>query len=149
MEELYKKEDKMREKSDKKIVYTIIEPNCDTLVHSTTPSGAAKKVYSKHIRPFLSKNDDKTIHMVRIQNTDGKIFEYEVQEIKKNEIVLRGDKEIIYTYNVNVKSRNIHKTKDSIKQNRKSISPIHSYNSSRSPSPCKKSFVFFKRSVPK
>jgi hypothetical protein len=133
-----------------KRTYTVIEPNCHTLITSTTPSGAAKKVYSKCVRPFLPKNDIKEhkTHTIRIQNEYGKIFEYEVHEVEKHDIVKRGDKEIPYTYNVVVKSKNIHKNKESgrdsrRKSNSRSMSPIQSY------SPCKEPIVFFKRSVPK
>lgn len=129
-----------------KRTYTVIEPNCHTLITSTTPSGAAKKVYSKCVRPFLPKNDTKEhkTHKIRIQNEYGKIFEYEVHEVEKHDIVKRGDKEIPYTYNVVVKSKNIHKNKDSRgKSNSRSMSPIHSYSS------CKEPIVFFKRSIPK
>ena len=127
--------------TDQKKVYTVIEPNCHTLIHSTTPSGAAKKVYSKCVRPTLDKNEEKKHHIIRIQNDNGKLFEYEVNEVEKHDIVLRGDKEIPYTYNVVVKSRNIHKSKRESKRKSKSksSSPIRSY------SPCKKPFVWIKR----
>lgn len=127
--------------SDHKRVYTVIEPNCHTLIQSTTPSGAAKKVYSKCVRPYLDKLDNKKSHMIRIQNENGKQFEYEVYEVEKHDIVLRGDKEIPYTYNVIVKSKNIHKSKR--ESNRKSKST--SARSNHSYSPCKRPFVWIKR----
>ena len=127
--------------SEHKKVYTVIEPNCQTLIHSTTPSGAAKKVYSKCVRPYLDKVIEKKHHTIRIQNENGKLFEYEVYEVEKHDIVMRGDKEIPYTYNVIVKSKNIHKSKRTSKRKSKSksTSPMRSYT------PCKRPFVWIKR----
>jgi len=112
--------------------YTVLLPECkDAFVASTTPSGAAKKVYSKCIRPYLNKSDEKKTHIVKIQNEAGKTFEYKVAEIEKNDIVTRGEKQIPYTYNVHVQSLNIHRTDRSKRKNRSeshrsdSHSPVH------------------------
>ena len=122
------------------ILYPIIDTQFDTVICSTTPSGAAKKVYSKYIHPYPEKNTIPNI--VRIQNMDGKIFEYEVQEKVKNETVLRGNKQITYTYSVEVRSRNIHKHSG---KHKKSTSPI----SCSTISPLKKCVFFRPRSVTK
>ena len=130
--------------SDTKKMYTVIEPKCHTEIYSTTPAGAAKKVYSKCIRPYLDtvvKNKDKIHHNIQIQNEMGKIFEYDVYEVEKHDIVIRGNKEIPYTYTVIVKSKNIHKSK----QYSSNKSHSKSRSSTRSYSPCKKPFVWIKR----
>ena len=127
--------------SEHKKVYSVIEPSWHTLLQSTTPSGAAKKVYSKCIRPYLNKNQEKIHHTIKIQNENGKIFEYDVHEVEKNDTVRRGDKDISYTYNVIVKSKNIHKSK----QYSSHKSSSRSRSSHRSYSPCKKPFVWIKR----
>ena len=102
--------------------YMVLHPESkDTFVTSTTPSGAAKKVYSKCIRPYINKADEKQSHNVKIQNEAGKMFEYKVTEIEKNDIVTRGQKQIPYTYNVHVQSLNIHRT-DRSKRKHKSDS---------------------------
>ena len=104
--------------------YIIIEPKIYkiTMIKSTTPSGAAKKVYSKFIRSKETKNGtDPSYHIVKIQNIkNGKHFEYEVHEVQKHDIVTRGNKDIPYTYNVIVKSKNIHKS-DVVKKDRSSL----------------------------
>ncbi len=99
--------------TDTRKIYTVIYPECHTMIQSTTPSGAAKKAYSKCIRPCLkNENDRYKMHIVKLQNESGKQFEYEVMEVSKNDIVKRGDKQIPYSYNVTVKSKNIHKSPD-------------------------------------
>lgn len=122
--------------------YLIVEPNLHTHIQSTTPSGAAKKVYSKYIRPILLKQDSEQVKMhfiVKIQNENGKIFEYDVHEVKKNDIVMRGNKEIPYTYNVMVKSKNIHKS-EYVKKKSQSKSKSRSKSKSS-----KKHFIWFRR----
>ncbi len=126
--------------SDKK-VYSVIEPNCHTLIQSNTPSGAAKKVYSKCVRPYLNKNQENSHHTIKIQNENGKLFEYDVHAVEKNDYVDRGGKKVHYKYNVIVRSKNIHKSKQY--SSRKSSS--RSRSSHRSYSPCKRPFVWIKR----
>lgn len=121
-----------------KKAYTVLSPDIKSetsknsiVLYSTTPSGAAKKVYSKVIRPFLDKNDEKKTHIVKIQNETGKVFEYKVTEMPKNDIVMRGTKPIPYSYNVHVQSLNIHRN-DRSKRKRSmspSISPVKDYQS--------------------
>ncbi len=103
--------------SEAKKKYTVIYPECSTLITltATTPSGAAKKAYSKCIRHHSEYNKK---HIIKLQNENGKLFEYEVYAVKKNGSVMRGDKKIKYTYNVVVKSRNIHKSKNKIKKSK-------------------------------
>lgn len=111
--------------------YTVIQPenSKESFISSTTPSGAAKKVYSRCIRPYLNKMEEKVSHVVKIQNEVGKIFEYKVKEIEKNDIVTRGEKQIPYTYNVHVQSLNIHRTDRSKKKHKSdSHSPIQKHN---------------------
>lgn len=129
--------------SKKVKLYLIFEPNVHTTyIHSTTPSGAAKKVYSKYIRPKLNQVDESKKFIVKIQNENGKLFEYEVHEVQKNDVIIRGNKEIPYTYNVMVKSKNIHKSEPT----RRKKSKTKSKSKSRSPSNgVKKNFVWFKR----
>lgn len=124
-------------------VYTIVEPNLHKKVQSTTPSGAAKKVYSKYIRPHIKSEVSQT-YTIKIQNENGKIFEYDVHEVKKNDIVLRGNKEIPYTYNVMVKSKNIHKSEPTRRKKSDSKSKSKSRSKSRSRSNTKKPFVWFR-----
>jgi hypothetical protein len=135
--------------------YVIIEPKLTVkiVVKSTTPSGAAKKVYSKYIRQkgCINYVDH---YIVKIQNKiTSKIFEYEVHEVQKHDIVTRGNKDIPYTYNVIVKSKNIHKSeqvhkkksRDRIKSKSrsKSRSRIRANSKSRS----RKKICFFKKRI--
>jgi hypothetical protein len=71
--------------TDLKKMYTVIIPECQTVINSTTPSGAAKKAYSKCVRPFLVDKIGKEKHIIKLQNESGKQFEYEVNEVKKFE----------------------------------------------------------------
>jgi hypothetical protein len=111
-------------------------PELNKTISSSTPSSAAKKVYSKIIRPTLSseeKNDQKKFSVFIKNKISGKEFKYEVNEQKKNDIVLRGNKEIPYTYTVIVKSMNINnKDKNSVtkkkKRNYNTPSPPHQFN---------------------
>lgn len=121
--------------------YMVLQPeNKDTHVSSTTPSGAAKKVYSKCIRPYLNKAEEKKTHIVKIQNEAGKVFEYKVTEIEKNDIVTRGQKQIPYTYNVHVQSLNIHRTDRSRRKHKSdSHSPVQKHDN----------FVWFTKPKPK
>ena len=102
------------------IIYPFPERNINIL--STTPSGAAKKSYTKGIRPFINEEQKKQSHIIKLINESGKIFEYNVKEVEKNDFVCRGNKKIPYTYNVSVKSRNINKSKSKKKTNSKSKS---------------------------
>ncbi len=120
--------------SEAKKKYTVIYPECSTLITltATTPSGAAKKAYSKCIRHHSEYNKK---HIIKLQNENGKLFEYEVYAVKKNGSVMRGDKKIKYTYNVVVKSRNIHKSKNKIKKSKSnSTSKIKSKSKTKSKS---------------
>jgi hypothetical protein len=135
--------DKKETKHTEKQEYTVIEPLVNATFLSRTPSGAAKKVYSKCVRNF--DKDNKKSHIIKIKNKNGKVYEYEVYEISKNKndnVVIRGDKEIYYSYTVIVKSNNIHKSEHKSELNKsksKSSTPVHSY------SPCKRPFVRIKK----
>ena len=100
----------MSEAPRKKYVLIFPRPERSIQILSTTPSGAAKKSYTKGIRPFISDLERKQNHIVKLINDSGQIFEYDVHEVEKNDLVSRGNKKIPYTYNVIVKSRNIHKS---------------------------------------
>ena len=135
--------------TDLKKMYTVIIPECQTVINSTTPSGAAKKAYSKCVRPFLVDNDKfgKDKHIIKLQNESGKQFEYEVYEVKKFDKVERGGKEIRYTYSVIVKSKNINKKNPSAKKKKQktpSPSPRRSVSKSQGR---KKQFMWIKKRV--
>jgi hypothetical protein len=133
--------------TDLKKMYTVIIPECQTVINSTTPSGAAKKAYSKCVRPFLNDKIGKEKHIIKLQNESGKQFEYEVYEIKKFDKVKRGDKEISYTYSVIVKSKNINKKSPSTKKKKqKTPSPSPRRSSSKSQGR-KKQFMWIKKRV--
>lgn len=124
-------------------VYKIVEPNLNKNVQSTTPSGAAKKVYSRYIRPEIKNQEIVKNYIIKIQNENGKLFEYDVHEVKKNDIVLRGNKQIPYTYNVIVKSKNIHKSENARRKKSESKSKSKSRSKSKSKSNTNKRFVWF------
>ena len=111
--------------------YIIIFPFPEKELHitSTTPSGAAKKSYTKGIRPFIDDEKRKQSHIIKLINESGKVFEYDVKEMEKNDLVCRGNKKIPYTYNVFVKSRNIHKSHKKNKTKSKTKSKSRSYKS--------------------
>ena len=110
----------MNKKTEKKYFFLAEEKKYSIV--STTPSGAAKKAYSKYIRPYLDEIQKSNTHSVRLMNENEKIFEYDVHEISKHDIVKRGNKEIPYSYNVNVKSKNIHRSHHKSKSKSKSNS---------------------------
>ncbi len=141
--------------------YKIIEPhfNTDTYITCTTPSGAAKKVYSRYIRKKESDKSSQKHYTVCIENDSNykhKFFVYDVHEVPKNDIVTRGKKDIPYTYTVMVKSKNIHKKSDSLvrklKSKHRSNTKIKSSKSKSSKSKSsksnskskKKTFVWFR-----
>ena len=134
--------------TDSKKIYTVIFPECNTLIQSTTPSGAAKKAYSKCIRPFLKESErEKESRIVKLQSEAGKMFEYEVKEISKQDFVTRGDKKIPYTYNVLVKSKNIHKSPEQKykKKRTPSLSPPRSISKEKEISKTKKLLSWCKK----
>ena len=96
--------------SSDKNYYSVLTPKCDTILHSSTPSGAAAKVYTKCIRS-RSKKVQRRSHNVKIQRRSGdkKIFKYRVKEKKSNAQVMRDGKLISYGFKVKVKSLNKNK----------------------------------------
>jgi len=125
--------------------YQVLFPECSQrIIKSSTPSGAAKKVYSKIIRPLFVSDEDKLkkYTVTLINKKSNKTFEYEVYEIEKHDYVIRGNKQILYGYNVVVKSKNIKQPKqNSVRRTRTNmLSPPKSNHNS----PAKKTF-FIKR----
>jgi hypothetical protein len=96
--------------SSDKNYYSVLTPKCDTILHSSTPSGAAAKVYTNCIRS-RSKKVQRRSHNVKIQRRSGdkKIFKYRVKEKKSNAQVMRDGKLISYGFKVKVKSLNKNK----------------------------------------
>ena len=104
--------------SSDKNYYSVLTPKCDTILHSSTPSGAAAKVYTHCIRS-RSKKVQRRSHNVKIQRRSGdkKVFDYRVKEEKTDAQAMRGDKLISYEFKVKVKSLNKNKNKN--KKNKK------------------------------
>lgn len=96
--------------SSDKNYYSVLTPKCDTILHSSTPSSAAAKVYTHCIRS-RSKKVQRRSHNVKIQRRSGdkKIFKYRVKEKKSNAQVMRDGKLISYGFKVKVKSLNKNK----------------------------------------
>lgn len=93
--------------SDKKY-YTVVKPKCDSVMYSSTPSGAAAKVYTHCIRTNSKKTQRKS-HIIKIQrrsHNKGKIMTYRVKEKKQSTEIMRDGEPIKYRYKVKVKSLN-------------------------------------------
>jgi hypothetical protein len=87
--------------------YQVIKPKCDTILHSSTPSGAAAKAYTHCIRSN-SKKTQRRSHKIRLQRRSGnkKIYSYSVREKKVNKEVMKDGNPIHFRYKVKVKSLN-------------------------------------------
>jgi hypothetical protein len=88
--------------------YRVVNPSCDTILHSSSPSGAAAKAFSKC---FSKKSrNNKKYHMVSVQRRSGnqKIMSYKVKSVSnpKKMMVERDGKMIHYKYHTKVKSMN-------------------------------------------
>jgi hypothetical protein len=92
--------------SDKKY-YQVIKPKCDTILHSSSPSGAAAKAYTHCIRSN-SKKTQRRSHKIRLQRRSGnkKIYNYSVRQKKVDKVVVKDGIPINFRFKVKVKSLN-------------------------------------------
>ena len=87
--------------SEKKY-YVVVSPKCDTILHSSTPRGAAAKAFSHCI-----KRKGNIRHRISVkQRGKEKVMKYSVKRINKKRTVMRGDVEVTYKYATKVKSLN-------------------------------------------
>jgi hypothetical protein len=87
--------------SEKKY-YVVVSPKCDTVLHSSTPGGAAAKAFSRCIK----RKGTKTHRISLKQRGKEKVMKYSVKRVNKKRVVMRGDTEVVYKYATKVKSLN-------------------------------------------
>ena len=91
-----------------KDVYVVVQPKCDSVFHSSSARGAAGKAYSRCLRDNLKKSDRKKAHVVKVMRKgDGKLFSYNVKEIKDPRDVMRDGVLIHYEYRTQIDSLNV------------------------------------------
>lgn len=87
--------------------YRVVHPSCDTILHSSTPSSAAAKAFSKCFSKRSKSSRKSRIISVQRRSGNQKIMKYRVKALKTpNRTVERGDKMIKYSYKTKVKSLN-------------------------------------------
>ena len=105
--------------------YIVIEPKCDSVLHSKNPSGAAAKAF----RCLSSKKKEAVIRVQR-RDGSGKIMSYHVKKIHDPKTVNRDGVMVTYEYRLKVSSLN--KSKERERSRSRSSSRSNSRSSSRS-----------------
>ena len=105
--------------------YIVVEPKCDSVLHSKTPSGAAAKAF----RCLSGKSKDVVIKVQR-RDGSGKVMSYRVRKIHDPKTVDRDGVKVTYKYRVKVSSLN--KSRSKSRSVSKSVSKSRSRSSSKS-----------------
>ena len=82
--------------------YVVVSPkNCDSVLHSASPIGAAAKVYRR-----CSNGKVRSMNVSVKRRGSNKVMHYKVEKIHDPRIVIRDGQEIEYKYKTKVTSLN-------------------------------------------
>ena len=88
--------------------YRVVSPKCDTVLHSSSPSGAAAKAFSHCFSKRSKKMRKSKVISVQRRSGNKKVMSYRVKSVKNNKHMMidRAGTMVHYDYHTKVKSLN-------------------------------------------